>query len=116
MFSNFGDFDLEDGAILGGIFGFAEESGKEESRKQDDPLEIEDIEELDDKIVNDDDLRLLRNQDPDFFNHIVAKVVEQRKQYKKELDQKHINRENEEILEEIKDEIKQLRREEKNEE
>lgn len=108
------DFDFEDGAILGGIFGFIEEAGKEESRGQDDPIEVEDFEELNNKIANDVNLRLLRNQDPDFFNHIVAKVIEQEERFKKELERKRLNQESEEILEEIRDEIKQLKQEEEN--
>lgn len=66
------DFDIQDAAILGGIMGFAEESIREEEAGLVDE-KLEDIEVNPNKI-DDINLRLFYNGNPELFNHVVNTV------------------------------------------
>ncbi len=114
MAFGFDDFGIEDAAAIGGLLGLTEEAGEDENKQpdlfdepEDDPISVEDITDI--------DMRLLYNQDPEFFRNIVRKVKEQRKQWEILKEQKRIKEESEEILEEIREEIKKFDQEDNEE-
>lgn len=102
---DFDDFGAEDAAALGGMFGFAEEAAREENKSEKDPIELNEDGVLDEKLLDDADLRLLRNQDPAFFYHIVEKVKEHKRAFEVEKERKALMEESEQILKEIEEEI-----------
>ena len=110
MSFDFDDIEIEDMAAVGGLLGFAEEAGEDENRQpdpfdepEDDPISVEDITDI--------DMRLLYNQDPEFFRNIVRTVRKQRKQWKILKEQKRVREESEQILEEIQEEIDSFKQE-----
>ncbi len=67
-----GDFGIDDAALLGGIMGFAEESIREEEAGLVDE-KLENIE-INPEKIDDVNLRLFYNGNPELFNHIVNTV------------------------------------------
>ena len=77
-----GSFDSGDAAILGGILGFAEEAFRDENFSEDANGDIHiDVDSGDIKDVN---LRLVYNQDPEFFKYIVRLVIKHNRKWKNE--------------------------------
>ena len=75
-------FDIEDAAYLGGAIGFAEESIRAENAKPDeDPEEDVDVYLPE---LKDTDLKLIRNMNPDLFNHIVSIVKRQKAKWRRD--------------------------------
>jgi hypothetical protein len=77
-----GDFDMGDAAIIGGIMGFAEEAIRDEQLGEGDGVDL-DIK-IDPSKINDVNLRLVYNQDPEFFIYIVKLVIKQNRKWRNE--------------------------------
>lgn len=102
---DFGDFGIEDAAIIGGILGFADEAIRDEQEGESES-NYEDIE-VDPEQIADVDLRLFCRENPELFRFLIKKTIEFRK--KAEM-QRYINK----IQEEISTEIKQMEKDEDN--
>ena len=104
---DFGDFGIEDAAIIGGILGFADEAIKDEQEGEgeynNDDIEID----IDPEQITDTDLRLFYRENPELFKFLIKKTIEFRKKAKI---QRYINR----IQGEISAEIKQMKEDEDN--
>ncbi len=79
-FDGDGDFDSGDAAILGGIAGFMEESFREESTELGE--EFREIE-IDPRDLKEPNLRLIYNNSPKLFNHIVNKIRKQNLEWRR---------------------------------
>lgn len=99
---NFGNFDLADAAILGGIAGFVEEAIENERFGEREKITTSDI---DEKDIEDTNLRLLYNQNPDLVLYLINKFLDHKKVAA-------INHEFKIIMAEIEKEIEQMEKEE----
>lgn len=99
---DFSNFDLADGAIIGGIAGFAEEAGQDERFGENEQITKADIKEED---IGDSNLRLLYNENPDLVVYLINKFLARKKMAT-------INREFRLVMNEVKEEIKQNKKEE----
>lgn len=102
---NFGDIDLADNAFVGGILGFVEEAMKNErfGKDGDVKLAVGDIREED---LENDCFKLLYNQNPNLAVYLVNKFVQHKKIAP-------VNQMFRVIMAEIDEEIKHMKREEK---
>jgi len=103
---NLGDIDLADNAFVGGILGFVEEAMEDGRFGESDDIKLtaEDIKVGD---LEDDRLKLLYNQDPDFVIYLVNKFIQHKKI-------SPVNQKFRVIMAEIEEEIEQMEREEEN--
>lgn len=105
---DFGNFRIEDAAIVGGLLGFTDEAIRDEQAGENgydgDDAEID----IDPEQITDIDLRLFYNENPELFEFLVKKIIEFKKKAKI---QRYIGR----IQREISAEIKQMEEDEGNE-
>jgi len=98
---NFDNFGLADAAILGGIAGFVEEAVDNERFGEREEITTSDI---DEKDIEDTNLRLLYNQNPDLVLYLINKFLNHKKVAA-------INHEFKIIMAEIEREIEQMEEE-----
>ena len=98
------DFNAEDAAILGGVLGFADESVREEERP---PEEVEnEVEpEISSGEISDLDMKLLYNDDPEFFEDIAKLAKEHRKIWTRKKDEMRFIEEYAQLMQEANEEI-----------
>jgi len=99
-----GDFDAEDAAILGGVLGFADESVQEEERSVEEVVDNNE-EEVSVGEVSDVDMKLLYNDDPEFFTDIVKLARNHRKIWAKKKEEVKFAEEYAQMMQEINEEV-----------
>lgn len=109
---DFGDFEIADAAILGGVMGFVEEATRDEERMLDESdFNPEGFSEAVRDAVDrshDVQIRLLYNENPGLVEFLVKKVREERENYQKSADEKEIA----EVKKEMQEELDRLEKEE----
>jgi hypothetical protein len=98
-----GDFDMEDGAVFGGIVGFVEESIKNEKFDEDETGIPDDrIEDYVDQTSN-SPLRFLYNENPELVRYLINKAYKERIRTAEVITEKEIEAVKEEMLEELQE-------------
>jgi hypothetical protein len=99
-----GPLSTKEALDLGAAFGFAEEALKEEEEAEKglEPNEKEESSGIDPSKIDDTNLRLIRNGNPELFEYIVELAYKQAKKWRKE------RLEMEAIREEVAEELKAL--------
>jgi len=102
-FSGDGKFGAEDAAMLGGIMGFAEESMREEEFS-DNNIGDGSVENFVDQQLEEPNLRLIYNMNPQMFMFIANTVIKQQKKWRRQ----RLLRESEAIDNEFAHELRAL--------